>query len=55
MTVETSLQYELTPFQKSIFSTVIYQVPELEQFFFSGFPTGVGFNIFKHVLTDRLL
>ena len=55
MTVETSLQYELTPFQKSIFSTVIYHVPELEQFFFQGFPRELDVNILKHVLTDRLL
>ena len=55
MTVETSLQYELTPFQKSIFSTVIYQVPELEHFFFQGFPRELDVNILKHVLTDRLL
>ena len=48
MTVETSLQYELTPFQKSIFSTVIYQVPELEQFFFQGFPRELDVNILKH-------
>ena len=49
MTVETSLQYELTPFQKLIFSTVIYQVPELEQCFFQGFPRELDVNILKHM------
>ena len=50
MTVETSLQYELTPFQKSIFSTVIFRYPNLSNFF-QGFPRELDVNILKHVLT----
>ena len=51
MTVETSLQYKLTPFQKSIFSTVIYRYPNLSNFVFQGFPRELDVNFLKHVLT----
>ena len=50
MTVETSLQYELTPFPKLIFSTVIYRYPNLSSFF-QGFPRELDVNILKHVIT----